>query len=251
MNLLSIKDEKINEGKEFKVYTSMAKDETQTQLAEIFVSHQYGRGRIKKDMVIIDVGANIGMASYYFKDWAKVIYAMEPSRMHYEALLKNIEPYPHIKPFNVALANYDGLDILTSAENDSIPVSFFGKGKVQERVVLTTLDKFMAENSIEHVDLLKIDTEGSEYIILPSTGFLDVAHKIDYIIGEAHYVGDKLLPEFIPLILADAGFETEWLPIENMTVTMNFDNKRTTKSYTLRKHTIFFAKRKELPWPKN
>ena len=249
MNILSIEDKSINDGKKFEIYTPLSSEETQVQLSEIFVAHHYGRGRIKKDMVIVDVGANIGMASYYFKDWAKVIYALEPSHQPYEALLKNLEPYPHIKPFNVGLANYESIDILISAENTNIPLSFFGKGKVQEQVVLTTLDKFMKQNSIEHVDLLKIDTEGAEYIILPSTGFTDVAHKIDYIIGEAHYVGDKLLPEFIPLILADAGFETEWLPIENMTVTMNFDNKRTTKSYVLKKHTIFFAKRKELPWP--
>ena len=40
----------------------------------------------KKDMVIIDVGANIGVVTQYMRQFAKKIYAIEPSPEHFEAL---------------------------------------------------------------------------------------------------------------------------------------------------------------------
>jgi len=47
------------------------------------------------------------------------------------------------------------------------------------------------------------------------------------------------------VILKDAGFETEWLPIRNMFLVMTFDDVH-KKRYQVDKYTIFFAKRKGL-----
>ena len=45
----------------------------------------------KKDMVILDVGAQVGIVTHYMRQFAKKIYAIEPSPEHFEALKKNKE----------------------------------------------------------------------------------------------------------------------------------------------------------------
>ena len=248
MNKIIINHPNLNNGEETILFTAMSEKQNKTQIAEIFSEEHYKKGRIKKNMTIIDCGANIGLASLYFKDWAKEIYAIEPSSQHYQALVKNVAPYKHIKTFNFGLGAQNTQEVLSSNDAGDIPESLFGRGTIHEQITLITLEQFMQDNKITHVDLLKIDTEGAEYVIFPSLGFKKVAHNIDYIIGEGHQF-EKLIPEFIPLILADAGFDTKFLPFDNIYFTMSFDDSEAKSEYTVNKQTIFFAKRKELEWP--
>src|ERR1700744_2770876 len=57
----------------------------------------------KKDLIIADVGGNIGLASYYFKDYARQVYCVEPAKEHQETIKKMLE-FNDIK--NVALCPY-------------------------------------------------------------------------------------------------------------------------------------------------
>jgi len=245
MNKISFHHPKIENDKRISYFTpagSAYQKLITDMISEIFIGEQYKRGKVKKDMVIMDVGANIGLASLYFKDWAKVIYALEPNPKNYECLVENTKAYPHIKPFNVGLVARSSVEYLRTNGEYPIAESLFGEGSITETVNMVSIDQFMREQNIEHVDLLKFDTEGAEYTVFPSEGFSKVASKIDYIIGEAHYFA-KLIPDYIPVILKDAGFETEWLPIRNMFLVMTFDDVH-KKRYQVDKYTIFFAKRK-------
>ena len=47
--------------------------------------------RGKKDLTIVDIGANIGLTSYYFKDYAKIVYAVEPAKKHFDCIQKMVE----------------------------------------------------------------------------------------------------------------------------------------------------------------
>lgn len=44
--------------------------------------------------------------------------------------------------------------------------SIHGHKAVQHEIVLTTIDAFVEKNKIEHIGLLKIDTEGNKFNIL-------------------------------------------------------------------------------------
>ena len=44
----------------------------------------------RSDLVVLDIGANIGIVTQYMRDFAKKVYAVEPSSEHFEALKKNI-----------------------------------------------------------------------------------------------------------------------------------------------------------------
>ena len=60
--------------------------------------------------VIVNAGANIGMASIYFTHRypeAKII-AIEPEASNFAVLVKNVQPYPTIIPIHAALWNRDG-----------------------------------------------------------------------------------------------------------------------------------------------
>lgn len=250
MNKISFTHEKVNDGKQTSFYVPITKKDEKVlmdQITEIFIEQHYKKGRIKKDMTIIDCGANIGLASLYFKDYAKKIYALEPNPKNFECLVENTKDIPHIQPFNIGLSARTAIEHLRNNGDYPISESLFGTGEIKEEVKLQSINEFFEEQKIEHVDLLKMDTEGAEYIIFPSFGFSKIAHRIDYIIGEAHYV-HQLIPDYIPLILKDCGFETQFLPIKNMFVTMAFDDVIKRK-YSVEKQTIFLAKRKDLPWP--
>jgi len=165
----------------------------------------------KKDMVIMDVGANIGVVTQYLRDFAKKLYAIEPSSEHYEALVKNKEfnEWDNVETFNLALADSDGeMDFSVNEGNRTMNTLVIGdevkdrtykvKGtdfvmqthkpyKQGLKVKTMRFDTFMEENKIFEVDFCKFDVEGAEDMILRSEGFKKVAPRIKAIEVEFHY----------------------------------------------------------------
>ena len=247
MNQFTFHRPGVNNDENLEIYTPSTQEQFKDQFSEILEQEHYQKGRIKRDMTIIDCGANVGLASIYFKDWAKVIYALEPNSQNFSALVMNTKQFKNIKPFHTGLAARASIESLRSNDGNLIGESLFGNGEITEQVKMYSLEDFMNENKINHVDLLKMDAEGAEYIVFPSMSFERVAHKIDYIIGEAHYF-NTLRPEYVPLILADVGYDMQFLPIVNMYTVFDWLEER-ERHYRIEERTLFFAKRKELPWP--
>ena len=237
------------EGKEdwsIEVFSPYDKEMTKTQVAEIFIEEDYKDGldyiKTKKDAVVVDLGGCMGMAALYFKDHAKTIYSIEPSSIPFKCLIENTKAYPNIKPLKYAIMHQNRpIDIFTN-DTGPVPDSIFGNGKIRETTQAKTFDKFMEEQGIEHIDLLKIDCEGAEYMILPSSGFEKVADKIDMIVGEGHFFGEAR-PDYIPEMLKDYGFKVEFLPKKNMFKVLTYKDGETgkEKEYKLWFNTIFKA----------
>lgn len=144
----------------------------------------------KKDMVVIDVGANIGVVTQYMRDYCKKVYCLEPSPEHFEALKQNKEfnKWDNVEVFNMAVADRDGEMVLSQLDHNRTCHSLindYGQGK--ETVKTVRFDTFMAEHNIESVDFVKFDVEGAEDMILRSEGFINVAPKIKAIEVEFHY----------------------------------------------------------------
>lgn len=247
MNKCTFHRPHINNGEKIEIYTPSPQEQFEDQFSEILEQEHYQKGRIKKDMTIIDCGANVGLASIYFKDWAKVIYALEPNSQNFSALVMNTKQFENIKPFHTGLAAITSIENLRGNDGNLIGESLFGNGEITEQVKMYSLEDFMNENEINHVDLLKMDAEGAEYVVFPSMSFERVAPKIDYIVGEAHYF-NALRPEYIPLILADVGYDMQFLPMVNVFTVFDWLEER-ERHYKIDHQTLFFAKRKELPWP--
>jgi len=146
-----------------------------------------------KDMVVVDVGANIGIVTQYLRDYAKKLYAVEPSSEHFEALKKNKEfnKWDNVEVFNVAIADKDGeMDFHINTTNRTCHslTQDIGFGYTDtEKVKTMAMDSFFKENKIGEVDFMKFDVEGAEDMILRSEGFAKVAPKIKRIMVEFHH----------------------------------------------------------------
>lgn len=135
----------------------------------------------RKDMVIIDAGANCGIVTDHMRPHAKKIYSIEPSPEHFEALKKNKEfnNWDNVELFNLALADKDGEMTLnfnpSNRTCNSLTVNF-GQGGTTVKTM--SFDTFFEKNNIDEVDFCKFDVEGAEDMILRSEGFKKVAPKI-------------------------------------------------------------------------
>src|SRR3984957_14911572 len=66
---------------------------------------------IRPDGIVLDVGANIGVHSIHFADFArlgKVIF-FEPARSTFAFLLRNVEHLVNVIPLNIALSDLSGM----------------------------------------------------------------------------------------------------------------------------------------------
>ena len=143
--------------------------------------------------VIFDIGANIGATSLLFANAYPnaCVYAFEPEPKNFELLLENTKSYENVKAFNVAIGRTSGKCVLSASDNEKNfgGFSFHEAGtdssKQQLVDVIDIRDFIKNENNIP-IDLLKIDTEGSEYEILSCLG----PNFPPYIMGELHGVND-------------------------------------------------------------
>lgn len=142
--------------------------------------------------VIFDIGANIGITTLYLaKRFPHArIYAFEPAASNFALLQKNTATLQNIVCLNLALGTSDGEMELYSSDDPTNEggYSLYSQGADTARTVRVQMKSpksFMAENGITRIDMIKIDTEGSEHGIL--TAFDPaVLRTVKWITGELH-----------------------------------------------------------------
>lgn len=183
-------------------------------LEEIYkhkVYDPYIRG--KKDLTIIDFGANIGLWTHYAYDSAKIIYSVEPSAEHYECLVTMCisNEMHNVAPIKKAISNSNGsAKFYHNANTTMYSLNQAVSQGESEEVETITLDKFFEENKIEHVDFVKMDIEGAEAEVFGGEGFDKVKDKIDVIMGEFH-TWTGINPEQFVNYFRDRGFKFRWM----------------------------------------
>lgn len=143
--------------------------------------------------VIIDIGANVGYAALcFFRIFPKAsIHSFEPMPFLQSVLYKYQQEYNNyhwnIHPYG--LWKEEGtLQLFTTSTDDFTSVSGvmkFPDADKKFNVPVSTLPKFILENNIETIDLLKLDCEGAEYEILFSLSDADYK-KVKRIAMETH-----------------------------------------------------------------
>lgn len=140
----------------------------------------------KKDLVFLDIGANIGLVSIYAVPYCKRIVAIEPSPDTFQQLSKNTKPYQMIECYRVALAPVDGnVDFYVNDLNftASSTVNTYGtKTSVQAYTLGTILDAY----KLDHVDVCKVDCEGCEGRSLNVAEIFEASGIIDCYFVENH-----------------------------------------------------------------
>ena len=147
----------------------------------------------KKNTVCVDIGANIGVTSYFFSHYFEKVISLEPSKEHFECLSKMIQfnKLENVTPIRKALYMKEGeFDFYHPTNKTAFTLHTAVTGGPQlsppEKVETITLTKLFEENKIDHVDLLKMDVEGSEFEILGGSDFKEVSDKISTIFIERH-----------------------------------------------------------------
>lgn len=176
----------------------------------------------KKDPVIVDVGANIGIVTQFLRDHAKKVYSIEPASEHFEALKKNKEHngWDNVEVFKCAISDKNGEAQLRlfSPNRTSHSIVFKGENdKEFETVPTKTLNTFFKENKIKHVDFMKLDVEGAEEMIMRTKDFAEACKIIDVMEVEFHY---QNYPELINIMI-ELGYEARRYPCSAIVVAFN------------------------------
>ena len=171
----------------------------------------------KEGTVCLDVGGNLGMTAYYFSQYFDKVITLEPSTSHCDLLIKMIA-VNHIQNVTVlkkALYIKEGLFGFGGPKDNktmrSLHMATWQDGKEEEKVETITLDKLFEDYKIDHVNLMKLDIEGSEVEVLSHPSFKKVADKIDVIIVERHEWSGRH-PNQLREALKNANFNIEQIP---------------------------------------
>ncbi|SDC70094.1 methyltransferase, FkbM family [Niabella drilacis] len=167
----------------------------------------------QSEVVIFDVGANIGEWSLYAAKmgYSASIYAFEPSKATYDTLVQNTRAYPNIKCVNLGLGDKIGQYTLYSSRQESPIASLYKidnpveeySEKYTQTINISTVENFCQNNNVEEIAFLKIDVEGHEYKALLGAGELIQNGKIRCIqfeFGESHIEARTFFKDFWTLL---------------------------------------------------
>lgn len=153
----------------------------------------YGLNRIdfKRDDVIIDIGAHIGMFAIYaaLRFPHVVIHAFEPYPENFAQLKQNLDRngITTVRIHHQGVSGDGRLLEMVSSPLNSGGATCHSRTLEQGRstgIPSITLDQIFDSLGVDNCKLLKIDCEGGEYEILFSTHSLS---KVEYLSGEFHY----------------------------------------------------------------
>jgi FkbM family methyltransferase len=119
--------------------------------------------------VFVDVGAGIGMETIYLAREASYtgqIYAIEASPHTFEILRANVSEnkLTNVRIFNLAISDQNGSILIDTTQENHISNSVFSKKG--STVNALTMDRFMEQNQIGKIDLLKVNIEGAEQLLI-------------------------------------------------------------------------------------
>lgn len=176
----------------------------------IFIKKEYEINLDINPEVIIDAGAYIGLSTIFFANLysnAKII-SIEPEKSNFEILKLNTEQLKNVTILNNAIWNKDGILNVVDVGLDKWGFivdereNRFNNSQVIEGITINYLIKTFSLNKI---DLLKIDIEGSEKELF-SFGYEEWIPHVNCIIIEFH---DRIKPgcyETVNTLLTKYGF---------------------------------------------
>jgi FkbM family methyltransferase len=148
---------------------------------DVLICGQYAIDLPFSPKIIVDAGANIGMASLSFATkypLARII-AIEPESSNFEILARNVRAYPNILPIQAALWNRDGeigVNRPGSFENPLDKLGFVVREAQGVPVRAITVRTLMREMGIQFIDILKVDIEGSEKEVFETCDWMDAVN---------------------------------------------------------------------------
>jgi FkbM family methyltransferase len=130
--------------------------------------------------VVFDVGGYKGeFAAFIRNKYRCGVHVFEPCREFFAGIVKRFEQDPMIWPYNIALEDRDyEAELWVQNDSTSIHHKF---GDQRETIRVRDIVPFIGAFKLTHIDLLKMNCEGSEYPILKrlhTSGWLEKIRNI-------------------------------------------------------------------------
>lgn len=129
--------------------------------------------------VILDLGAYIGLSAIYFKHFAPdaKIICVEPSSDNFRILAKNMQPYEDAHCINAAIwSNHNPVSIVNQLNGDW--GNQIGE-TVDGDIRAITIQDIVEEYSLDRIDFLKLDIEGTEQrIFTENTEWVELVDSV-------------------------------------------------------------------------
>lgn len=167
--------------------------------------------------VLFDIGGHFGESSIPFLEEGWTSYCFEPDPANREILLKNTQKFSNLNVYDFALSDIIESNVPFYNSNESSGISslleFHHTHELATHVQTKRIDQFCEEQNVLEIDILKIDTEGSDFKILSSFDFGKI--KPEVILCEYDFKKTDNY-ENILKILKENNYEviiSEWDPI--------------------------------------
>jgi len=173
-------------------------------LEEILLQRQYAlASTLPARPTIVDAGANIGISALWFAGTYPPgrLFCFEPEPNNFSLLRANLGSLPGAVVEQMAVsATSTPVKMFLSDHGATHSLHSEGAGGSSIQVDACRLDEYLAARSVDRVDLLKIDVEGSEFDVVRGLG--DRLDSVGVIVGEFHerlvdgpafyrYLGDR------------------------------------------------------------
>jgi len=177
----------------------------------------------KKGGVMFDIGANVGEYSQMIQHKSEGIgmtvdlHLFEPTKSCFSTISTKFKEMSAIKLNNFGVSDSDSVATIYYDKEQSGLASLYQRNldcydlelNKSEEIKLRRLDSYIEENSIKHIDFIKIDIEGHELKAFEGFGSYLNSEFIDYIqfeYGGANLDSHSSLMEIYKL-LTDRGFQ--------------------------------------------
>lgn len=139
---------------------------------------------LHKDSVVFELGGYTGGWSEKICDkYACNLFVFEPVNYLYKMLLSKFKGKNNVRVFNYGiLGRNDKLNITMSNDGSS----FYSSGESVQEADVKKIDDVLSFLSIQHVDLIQINIEGSEYALLDYMIDADLVSLFRYIQIQFH-----------------------------------------------------------------
>jgi len=160
---------------------------------EIFLDHIYNIPLPIEPKNIIDAGANVGLASRFFKmkypDASIVLIEIDAGNI--EMIHKNMAEQPNITILNKGLYNTSTYFKIYDPYNATNSFVVKESDETDYDIQSVTIDQILKEQNWNEVDILKIDIEGAEKQLFESN-YESWLPKVKILMVETH---DRMVPK--------------------------------------------------------
>lgn len=174
-------------GLEHKIFLRNEPDDL-ALFTQIFIREEYNADILFPVNNILDCGANIGLASLYFKRKYRnsVIICIEPEVSNFQILELNTKEYKNIFRLNSAIWNNNSLLNVVNYNRGSAGLMVKQFNPVELGAINgVTIKDLVSKFNLDQIDILKMDIEGSEKQVLLESNF-NWKDKVKNIFVELH-----------------------------------------------------------------